>query len=80
MKLTDGMLSMLEAAERYDDPPQSIGCFPADVGQWSSVRALVRRGLLESAGTGRDINGEHENDVWIFTITELGRAALKDAR
>lgn len=77
MRLTERMVSMLETALEYDNPPRSVGCFPDGPGQWSTVRALIRRGLLESVGTGRDVNGEHEDDVWIFRLTSAGRGVLE---
>jgi hypothetical protein len=56
------------------------GVFPRGPGQWQTVRSLVRLGYLTPAGTGRDIDREVDDDVWVFAPTDAGRAALKGAK
>jgi hypothetical protein len=52
------------------------GIYPATIGDHSHFRKLVRMGLLEFTGWGRDIDGERESDVPLHRMTPDGRSEL----
>ncbi len=77
MKLTDKMRETLESCREFTDGRSgAVGMFPRDIGQESSMRALLRRGLVEFHGWGRDVDHERDSDVPIYKITDAGRAEL----
>lgn len=51
------------------------GIFPRGGAQWSHFKRLARFGMLRFTGdVGRDLDGEVDDDVWIFELTTEGRA------
>lgn len=54
----------------------NAGIFPSTIGQRSHFQKLVRRGLLEFDGWGRDIDGEVERDVEIYKLTTAGERLI----
>jgi hypothetical protein len=64
----------LDLEERFDS-----GIFPRGGAQTSQYRKLCRYGMLRFSGEyGRDLDGEVEDDVPIFKLTEQGRAWIKE--
>lgn len=54
------------------------GIFPRGGAQWSHFRRLERFGMLWFTGeVGRDLDGEVDDDVWIFELTHAGRAWIQ---
>lgn len=77
MKLTDKDHSTLEHAA-YLRRKFDAGIFPTGAGQHSHFRRLARLGLLVFDGWGRDIDGEVEQDVMLYKLTEAGEQAAGD--
>lgn len=52
------------------------GIFPSTIGDFARFSKLERLGLLCFEGWGRDIDGERENDVRIYRLTETAVSLL----
>ena len=75
VRLTDAQVGILKRAQWLQDSYKCAGYFPRG-GAYRAVRALEKLGLMRFVGDGRDVDGEVENDVPIWEITNRGRRAL----
>ena len=73
---TASMLMILETAKILS-ANHGAGVFAQGAGQASSIRGLVKRGLLKSAGWGFDLDGVRENEVEVFVLTKQGSTFVK---
>lgn len=64
----DTLWDALDSKRRFD-----ASIFPRGAGQWSHFRKLERLGLLQRDGYGEDIDGEIEEEVMGFALTDEGR-------
>ena len=58
--------------DRFD-----AGIFPRGAGQHAAFKKLERLGFLRFDSWGRDIDGEVEDDVMVYRLTEAGRALVR---
>lgn len=80
-KLTETQRTMLRDIERICG--ECDGYAPHGAGQWCTIRALERAGLVRDDGPcecadGCERAGDCPHDVTGFVLTEAGRLALED--
>jgi hypothetical protein len=74
---------MLVSALRLAEDHGADGYIPEGPGEWSTVRALQRRGLMEFAGVGGCIDDSRRrsdcgDDFPIYALTESGLTTARE--
>lgn len=75
-RLSETMQDTLARIRRLQDEHGACGMFPTGAGQFATLRALEKRGLVRFVGRGVDIDGEREGEeLPIWELTAAGREA-----
>lgn len=75
---------ILSATLRLEDAEGACGYIPEGAGEWSSIRALIRRGLMVFAGFGACIDDSRTpplgdpDGFQIFALTAAGRELAEE--
>lgn len=81
-KLTEPQRIMLRHIARVCENPEWDGYAPSGIGEWSTIRALERAGLVTRTGPGECGDGcergeNHPHIVALFVLSDMGRRVLE---